>query len=654
MILYIAEKPSMGRAIAAALPKPHKNEQGFIRVGNGDCVTWCIGHLVEQAEPDSYDARYKKWQMNDLPIIPEHWQLQPKPKTRQQISVIRKLIKEASQLVHAGDPDREGQLLVDEIINFVKTPKTKRAQALRLIINDLNTSAVKKALGQLKNNSEFIPLSTSALARSRADWLYGINLTRAYTLKGRQSGYNSVLSVGRVQTPLLGLVVRRDQEIEHFQSKPFYQVKAHLKIYPENTAIDLQATWQPSDACQPYMDEEGRVLSKALAENVVKRITGQPAEVLSYSKQTKKQYQPLPYNLSSLQMDASKRFNYSAQSTLDACQTLYEKHQLITYPRSDNRYLPEEQFSEAPDVITAIKSNQHLLANLTESVFTQINPSQKTKAWNTKKVEAHHAIIPTAKTTSSKALSAIEKNVYELICRQFLMQFLAASEFLEAKAEFDIQGGRFAAKSKQRTIEGWQLASIFNQNKSAASSSTNDDESRTLPELQKGQILYCETGELLEKQTQPPQHFTDASLLSAMTGINRYVKDPEIKKILKDTDGLGTEATRASIIELLFKRKFLVRQGKKILATDTAKEFINTLPESTTLPDMTAQWEATLDAICQKQSSYQGFMQPLQQQLEDMISQANTIQFTGLTPIQKPAYKRRKKSKKSVRKASKQ
>ncbi|RLA40488.1 MAG: DNA topoisomerase III, partial [Gammaproteobacteria bacterium] len=202
MKLYIAEKPSLGRAIADVLPKPHRRGDGCIWVGDGDCVSWCIGHLLEQVEPDVYKPQYKKWDAQDLPIIPEQWQLAPKASTRKQLAVLRKLLKQAQSIVHAGDPDREGQLLVDEVINYLKVSKTKKATVQRLLINDLNPAAVRKARDNLRDNREFIPLSTSALARSRADWLYGINMTRASTLKGRKVGYDGVLSVGRVQTPL--------------------------------------------------------------------------------------------------------------------------------------------------------------------------------------------------------------------------------------------------------------------------------------------------------------------------------------------------------------------------------------------------------------------------------------------------------------------
>jgi DNA topoisomerase-3 len=643
MILYIAEKPSLGRAIADALPKPLKKSDGFITASNGDVVSWCIGHLLEQAEPDAYNSAFKQWKMEHLPILPEQWQLQAKPKTRKQLTVLRKLIKEASQIVHAGDPDREGQLLVDEVLSHLKVPKTKLANTQRLLISDLNLPAVKQALKQLKPNKDFVPLSVSALARSRADWLYGINMTRAFTLQGRKVGYNAVLSVGRVQTPILGLVVRRDEEIEHFQSKPFYEVFAQLTTLSDPSAPPFRAKWKPSEACQPYMDEEGRVLSKALAENVIKRVSHQPATVISYSSKNKQQAQPLPYNLSALQIDASKRYNLSAQQTLDACQALYEKHKLITYPRSDNRYLPSEHHSHAPAILGCIRNN---LTDMQE-VINKADPTIKTNAWNDKKVEAHHAIIPTEKTANLNKISATERNIYQLISRQYLALFYPVYRYQERKAEIEIQKGHFTAQSRQDIDLGWK-ALFLSPNKS----STKNDQTnatQTLPELVQGQELKSHQAELAEKQTQPPQYFTDATLLSAMTGIGRYVKDPNIKKVLRETDGLGTEATRASIIELLFKRKFLTRQGKQIRSTQTGKTLINALPEQASQPDMTADWEAKLARISERSLNYQGFMSPLEANLNALIEQAKTTQLGPLPPVEKRPFKARKSKAKTSR-----
>lgn len=629
MKLYIAEKPSLGRAIADALPKPHKKMDGHIIVGNGDVVSWCIGHLLELAEPDEYHVRYKKWNLGDLPIAPDTWQL--KAKTRKQLTLLKKLIKQASQLVHAGDPDREGQLLVDEVISEAKVPKTKLDTTERLLISDLNLNAVKKALANLKSNRDFIPLSVSALARSRADWLIGMNLTRAYTIKGKQGGYTGVLSVGRVQTPILGLVVRRDLEIENFVSRPFFEVLAENITEQDE---QFQAKWLPSEACLPYQDEDGRVLHRGLCENVISRITGQQGLVLSVEEKTKKQAPPLPYNLSALQIDAAKLFKMPAKKVLDICQSLYEKHKLITYPRSDNRYLPNEHFFEASQVLSAMEKNK----GQTSELIANADTSRKHKCWNDKKVEAHHAIIPTSKKLKSASLGFEEEKIYGLICRQYLALFYPDYIYHDTTVLVEIAGGKFKATAKRESQLGFKVL--------MGKSELKDEV--TLPALSKGQLFTCQQGRLVEKQTEPPQHFNDASLLSAMTGIARYVDDAEIKKILRETDGLGTEATRAGIIELLFKRGFLQRQGKHILATETGKALINVLPEKLTKPDMTALWESQLTQIAEKHGSYTSFMSPLLNELQGHIELASKTPVTGFSnlpsPKQKP-FKRRYKRK---------
>ncbi len=636
MILYIAEKPSLGRAIADCLPKPHKKGDGCIYAGNGDCVSWCIGHLLEQAEPHVYQQEFKSWKFEHLPIVPEQWQLQPKSSARKQLAVLRKLVKEADTLVHAGDPDREGQLLVDQVIEHLKVRGAKRESIQRLLISDLNPAAVTRALGQLRSNKEFVPLSVSALARSRADWLYGINMTRAYTLQGRKVGYNGVLSVGRVQTPILGLVAQRDKDIEAFNSKPFYQVVAHCLVSESNPgsvgqpAQEFKALWQPSEACEAWMDEDGRILSKALADNVVGRITGKPAMVTATHKKPGKQPPPLPYNLSSLQIDAAKRFRMSAKQVLDVCQSLYEKHKLLTYPRSDCRYLPEDHYAQRQSVLAAIRSNAHTpeLINGAANVDAKL----KSKAWNDSKVSAHHAIVPTAKTLDLSRLSKDEQNIYAQVARQYLAQFYPACERVDTRIELSIGGGHFVAKSKTVTKIGWQ-ALFINANKQR----TKNDEklkdaalNSALPKVIKGQQLLCREGELLQKNTSPPKPFDDASLLAAMTGIARFVQDTELRKVLKDTDGLGTKATRAGIIELLFKRDFLTRSGKVINATATGRGLIDSLPAASTSPDMTARWEMQLDFISRRMSNYQDFMQPLQATLRALIASSESHLPVGL------------------------
>ena len=640
MRLFVAEKPSLGRAIAAVLPKPQQKGEGYIRAANGDVVSWCIGHLLEQAEPDAYDPSYKQWRLDHLPIVPQVWQLQAKPKTRKQLSVLRQLVKEADQLVHAGDPDREGQLLVDEVFDFFKVSKTRKQQIQRCLISDLNPSAVKKALGNLRPNSDFTALSVSALARSRADWLYGINLTRAFSIKGRQAGVNSVLSVGRVQTPILGLVVRRDEDIEQFVSKPFYEVFAQLAVSAEQV-VSFRAKWIPSEACAPHQDEEGRVINRKLADNVVQRITQQPASVESVKRKEKKQYAPLPYNLSALQIDAAKALGMSAKQVLDVCQVLYEKHQLITYPRSDCRYLPKEHLNDISAVSTAIHANSEAL----RAVVDQADFSLRSKAWNDAKVDAHHAIIPTAKQTSLEKLGKWEQGVYRLIARQYLLQFFPAFEYADTQVDIRIAGGLFRATARETIKPGWKLA--MPQKASTKANDSEDGALVALPALIEGQSLWCHQGEVADKQTQPPAYFTDATLLAAMTGISRFVADKALQAVLKETDGLGTEATRASIIELLFNRQFLRREGKQIRATELGRALIRVLPESTTLPDRTALWEQQLNRISERQLKYQGFMQPLEQELQQLVSEARGLDIQGLSGIKieksKGGYKRKRR-----------
>ena len=609
MRLIIAEKPSLGRAIADVLKKPLKKQEGYIESASGDVVTWCIGHLLEQEEPDAYDPAYKKWQLEHLPIVPQQWQLRPRKGGKSQLSVIRKLLKRADVIVHAGDPDREGQLLVDEVLEYLKLSSIRKRNVKRLLVSDLNPAAVKKALERMGSNQEFVPLAVSALARSRADWLYGMNLTRACTLMGRRAGYNGLLSVGRVQTPILGLVARRDEEIERFQPKPFFEV---LAVLFEDQGAFFKAKWQPSEACRPWMDEEGRVLDKRLAKNVADRIVGKPATVTKVEDKNGKELPPLPYSLSVLQIGAAKQLRMDAKTVLDCCQRLYEQ-KLITYPRSDCRYLPQEHHQEAPEVLSSIRHNCFPLVKAVDGAI----PDRKGRAWNDKKVGAHHAIIPTSKRSDFDRLPELDRKIYELIARQYLIQFYPDFTFRTRSVDVEIEKGLFKAGCKETLAEGWKTVTGLGKQ----DDSNNEEQSGYLPELKKGDTLDCRESELKEKMTQAPKSFNDASLLSAMTGIARFVKDPNIRKVLRDTDGLGTEATRANIIELLFKRKFLTRKGKNIHATATGRALIAALPEKISTPDMTARWESSLNDIVERKGSYGGFMGHLDSELRGLLNQ---------------------------------
>lgn len=652
MKLYVAEKPSLGRAIAAVLPAPQQRKEGYIRAANGDCVSWCVGHLLEQAEPEAYDERYKRWRLEDLPIVPEQWQLRPRSGTRKQLAVLRKLMHEADSIVHCGDPDREGQLLVDELFEYLRVPKRKRDAVQRCLIADLNPAAVSRSLQKLQSNRDFQPLSVSALARSRADWLYGINMTRALTQMGKRAGARGLFSVGRVQTPVLGLVVARDRAIENFEPRPYYQVRALLQT--EN-GEQFFADWQPSEACKDYMDEEGRVLSQALADHVVGKIQGSEAVVRKVTRKDKSQAPPLCYNLSALQIDAAKFYGISAKQCLDSCQSLYERHRLITYPRSDCRYLPEEHFDHAAATVDAIANNQKTLRTLIDD--QQFHLGRRGKVWNDRKVGAHHAIAPTEKSLRTATLSDIEDKLYRLIAKRYLLQFFPDFETTETRVDIDIAGGHFLAKATQVRAPGWKRYDRLEKKGDAndGDSGSNHDGEKSansesyidLPPLKAKQPLLCLRGERLDKMTSPPKPFTEASLLSAMTGIARFVADPALKKILRDSDGLGTEATRAGIIDLLFQRSYLAFEGKArgkqkpIHATAAGLALIDALPREASAADMTANWESALNAISRGERDYASFMDGFPDRLTALVAETERGDHSGLSQVQLPHGKRK-------------
>jgi len=363
MRVFIAEKPTVARAIAAVLPGPQKRHKTYIQSGDANVVVWCAGHILTQYMPEDYDPRYKRWSEADLPIIPAEWRMSVAPRTKDLYQTIKKFVGQAALIVHAGDPDREGQLLVDEVLEQLGN----QVPVKRLLVSDLNAGAVKRALGKLEDNIAYEGLRDAALGRSRADWLYGLNLTRLYTVKGRSSGHSGVLSVGRVQTPVLGLVVRRDREIEAFVSKPFYELTAELAAVTGT----FVAKWVPGSRHEQFQDEEGRVIDRAAVEKLAQALQGSQGVIESIKTQHKRAPPPLPFSLPELQKVASKGRGLSPKKTLSVAQSLYEKHQVLTYPRSDCPYLPVDHWSEGGvvrDAIVQSIGNQHALYPLTEQV----------------------------------------------------------------------------------------------------------------------------------------------------------------------------------------------------------------------------------------------------------------------------------------------
>ncbi|MCL7941254.1 DNA topoisomerase III [Halomonas sp. ATCH28] len=596
MRLIIAEKPSLARAIAEALPGSPRKQEGSLAVGE-TTVTWCLGHLLEQAPPDAYDPALKQWRLDQLPILPSRWKLMPRPKARGQLAVIRRLLKSAHEVVHAGDPDREGQLLVQEVIEHLGW----KGKVSRLLVSDLNRPAVQRALARLEDNGRFEPLYRAAQCRARADWLYGINLTRAWTLTGRQAGHDGVLSVGRVQTPVLGLVVRRDAEIRDFAPKPFFVLWADLELAQGR----LRAWWVPGE---PHpLDDQGRLLAREPAAALAERLPGAEGQLTALESRDRRQAAPLPYSLSALQVDAARRFGLSAKVTLDICQRLYERHQLITYPRSDCRYLPEEHFAAARTTLEgACRQDETLGQWLAGADF-----SRRSRAWDDRKVGAHHALAPTGKPADLTRLDKAEAEVFRLIARNVLAQFYPALSTREVKAEFCLLDETFRARGQEILDPGWKP--LF----------TTRDEAPPLPPLTEGEACRVQEAGVEDRETRPPEPFTDASLIKAMMNIARYVEDPAVRRTLREHDGLGTEATRAGIIETLVERGYLVRQAKALRATRLGSALIASLPEAVNRPERTALWEQRLGAIAEQGEAPAPFLAALIEDLHGLLAAAD-------------------------------
>lgn len=591
MRLFIAEKPELAAAIVQGLARPARKQTGYIEVGS-DVVTWCYGHMLALCDPEDYDPALKQWRMDTLPLIFRPWKYKPVTKTQTQLKLIIQLIRQADTLVHAGDPDDEGQLLIDEILHYVGN--TKPVQ--RLLINDNNTRLVQTALASMRDNREFHGLYQSALARSVADQLYGYNLTRAYTLAARAKGFQGMLSVGRVQTPILGLVVNRDRAHESHQAHSYWVLTALLgEAEPR-----IQARYQP-DPRAP-VDSEGRLADPAYGETVRQACEGQLAVIETLTRQNKTQSAPLPYNLLKLQADANRLYQIDLDDTLAITQQLREKYRLITYNRSDCQYLSDEQHEGAPLILAAIGSTAPQLAK----VVALADPHLKSSAFNSAKVSAHHAIIPTETTVVWEQLTRDEQRIYGLVARAYLAQFLPPKRYRVTNVIWLCASYRFRCSSKQTTAEGWALLYRSepqpepSSGDEFASSSDSDATAleQDLSQLEQGQQRRCYRVTTDKRLTQPPKRYTKATLLEDLAQVAKYVTDPRIKQLLlaKDADkasehgGIGTPATRSSIIKSLQERGFLVEQGKNLISSGIGRQFLELLPVSCSSPDMTALW----------------------------------------------------------------
>ena len=602
MRLFIAEKPSVAKAIVAELGCVTRGD-GFITCKDGSVVTWCFGHLFEQAEPDDYlpddiptTKRGKKmWRLRDLPVIPTEWKtlVRKQKGVKGQLSVIGKLIRSSAVIVNAGDPDREGQLLVDEVLEHFRVRKPVK----RFWVSAIDPASIKKGLAALKENQGYAGMRDAARARSRADWLLGMNLSRAYTL----TGPGGLIAVGRVQTPTLAMVARRDYAVRHFVPKPYLAITANLA----KEAEAFRAKWQPKPG-QPGMDEEGKLLldiplGRALVEKLSKEKT---ATVLSAETKRKRVYPPKVYSLADIQAEANRLYGFTAEETLAGCQALYEKHKVTSYPRTDSSYLPESQHAEAPSVLAAVAKTFPATSRAVEKA----NPNLKSPVFNDKKVTAHHGIVPVAHTVDWSQLTDREQKLYRLIAKRYIAQFFPVHEYDETVVKLALGDETFAARGRVVVVKGWKalyqkVEKSVPEKRSAKKSKGDDpepedeDAAQTLPVLQKGDVVDVLSVDGREDQTKPPAYFTEGTLIAAMETIWKSFDDPHLQEKLKEAGGIGTPATRSVIIQELKRKKYLETEGKKLHCTEEGRKVLLTASPKVRSAVMTAQFEAKLQEI---------------------------------------------------------
>lgn len=581
MRLIIAEKPSVAKDIANVLTNGNYIKKGAFFECGEDKVTWCFGHLLKTVEPEVYNPSYKRWNTDDLPLKLYPLQYEPIADKKEHTESVISLIKQASSIVNAGDADDEGQLLVDELLIYAGNTKPVK----RLYMKDNTDKGIAVALSNMKDNSEYKGDYLRAYMRASADLIYGLSMTRAYTNAAQANGYTGVLSVGRVQTPTLGLVVRRWLANQSHVDAFYFNLNGEFDFGNGKLTARLKL---PEDA---PVDEKGRVILKGWMEEKGQACKGVQAKVISCTVKAKEVQVPVPFNLSRLQQQMNKDHGISVAKTLEITQVLREKYKAITYNRSDCTYLSDEQFNEAPAIVAVLQEK------CSEFTDVKVDLTIKSKSFNSSKITAHTAIIPTDNPPNMADMTEQERTVYRAIVRQYLVQFMQPKCFDEATGTIDVGGNTFEYKAQKETDKGFEA--FLKEAKEVDESEGEDSPFDVVSQLVNGQNGMCEAVSVEQKKTSPPQLFTQASLVSAMTRIADYVEDPNIKKLLKEKDkdndqvhgSIGTEATRASIIETLITRRRYIDEVKgKLVPTETGLAFFNALPDKASLPDMTALW----------------------------------------------------------------
>jgi len=579
--LYLCEKPSQAKDIATVL-KATKRADGYFE-GASTIVTWCFGHLLEMANPDEYGSQYKKWSFESLPILPTQWQMSPKHSSTKQLKVIKQLLASTEHVVVSTDADREGETIAREIMTLYRY----NGKVDRLWLSALDTASIQKALVNVLPGEKTEPLYQAGLGRSRADWLVGMNMTRAYTLLFKQFGKDSVISVGRVQTPTLNLVVVRDLTIDRFVPVPFYDLVIECDASSDRK---YKAKWLPQLSPGVAVDDSNRCLKEQDAATVRDQVEGQPGEIIAFNQTIKEQSAPLPFDLSSLQIEASKRFSLDANQVLEAAQALYETHKATTYPRTDCRYLPTTQFSDAKTIMSAVRESDPdwWSGNIDRHPF---DIDRKSRCWNDKKITAHHAIIPTAAAFDFQKLSQTERQIYELVRCHYLIQFYEPYRYEAFECKTLVNPHTFISHGKVDIGLGFRVLT------GKGETDPDEDHQKIPVGLSEGTPVQVVSNDLQTKQTKPPARFTSGTLIQAMKNAGRDIEDEQLRRKLKESSGIGTEATRANIIDTLLDRTYIKKQGKHLVSTELGRELIGAVPDVLKSPETTAIWEQMLNNI---------------------------------------------------------
>jgi DNA topoisomerase-3 len=615
--LLVAEKPSVGQDLARVLPGPFKKGEGFLE-GPEHVVTWAVGHLVQLAEPEAYDAKYKSWRMADLPIVPDRFKLEVRDeRSRKQMSVVTKQLgrDDVEEVVNACDAGREGELIFAYLFEKAKGKKPVK----RLWLNSMTTAAMKSALASLRPAEEFERLEEAARSRSEADWIVGMNATRAATIRLRSS-FDGAVSLGRVQTPTLAIIARREEEIKAFKPEPYWLVDATFVAPPlagEAAAERVYVGHFQAPTGSPGKTKGPRIATEAEAEAIVKACGGRPGTITKLEKKEQREKAPMLYDLTTLQREANNRYGFSAKRTLGAAQRLYEEHKALTYPRTNSRYLTTDMVDEIKPIAELVGSHSEYSKGAAYVVGLDVLPLGRVV--NDEKVTDHHAIIPTRSEHNLEKMGSDDRRVYDMAVRRFLAVFHPEAVFENTRVETTVEaaaaGGAshvFRTRGKVLQIPGWRgvYEEVSDEAKAAEAEARGDEEEtdQQLPRLEQDEQVKTREVESARKETKPPRRYSDASLLGAMETAGKLVDDEELRETMKDS-GIGTPATRAAIIERLITVGYIERDGRALVATEKGLNVIRLLNEhALTSPSLTGSWEQRLGQIERGEESRKKFM----------------------------------------------